>query len=542
MFLPAKYVPLVLSTKGYTSKGIWDILIPAFQQDNVLDDLAPIVDWLRASLTNNGAGVPSVGVALFSPPMDMDLYEHRADLIRCLLPGLGDQTQQTLSPAIYELAQQVATSTAEMRASRIRAEEAKMDPKTPTDKFGLLLDSLLQYMQLDDEALLPHFWHQLAQTTKKQEYKVIFDYFSAVSRTPDAFINHAPIPTPSLISDILTIHFTGNTDADWKVGINPFVCMDGNKDHRAANLDIGRQFMLLTEGTTNITLSDLSSLKLPANIKVIPTSYFDFEKNLGMFGNLLLTLFGAQHAIVVQYRQLWVALLGQHCLRLRTAIEEHKTIHPIHILCSIQLKCFNYFEGIRTSAPTPPPNFVAILTRFADGEYTPPDLPAQLHLLVSPNKSPTSLLQGHTRPLPQQCTSDKSVMSALSGYASYANHSPPTTSATGTFVENPSPDYNFQQMVLFNVQLHQLTNKHPLPTTDDNRQLCVTYHVRRGCNTSCKRNYSHRPLSATEQQCLENFLADCMVAATSTQSVSGASTVAPSLALSTVTFSPSAAG
>jgi hypothetical protein len=429
--------------KGYTSKGAWDILVPAFQQDKALDELEPIVEWLRAALTDNGAGVPSVGVALLSPPMDMDLYEHRSELVRRLLPGLGNQTQQALSPAIYELAQQVATSTAEMRTSRIRAEEAKSDPKTPTEKIGLLLDSLLQYMQVEEEGLLPHFWHQLAQTMKKQEFKVIFEYFSTVSRTPEAFINHAPIPTPSLVTDILTIHFTGNTDADWKVGINPFVCMDGNEEHRAANLDIGRQYMLLTDGINNISLSDLSSLKLPANVKIIPTSYFDFEKSLGMFGNLLLTLFGAQHTIVLQYRQFWAALLSQHRLRLRTAIEEHKTIHHIHILRSVQLKCFNYFEGLRTTAPTPPPNFVSILMRFADGEYTPPDLPAPLHLLVFPNKGPA---QGRPRLLPPPRTSDKSVMSALSGYASYANPSlaNTATAATGSFVENPSPDYNFQ--------------------------------------------------------------------------------------------------
>jgi hypothetical protein len=101
MFLPAKYVPLVLSTKGYTLKGVWDILTTAFQQDNVLDELEPIVDWLRAALTDSGTGVPSVGVALIAPPMDMDLYEHRSELICRLLPGLGNQTQQMLSPAIY---------------------------------------------------------------------------------------------------------------------------------------------------------------------------------------------------------------------------------------------------------------------------------------------------------------------------------------------------------------------------------------------------------------------------------------------------------
>jgi hypothetical protein len=262
-----------------------------------------------------------------------------------------------------------------------------------------------------------------------------------------------------------------------------------------------------------------------------------------MFGNLLLTLFGAQHTIVLQYRQFWAALLSQHRLRLRTAIEEHRTIHPIHILRSVQLKCFNYLEGLRIAASAPPPNFVTILTRFADGEYTPPDLPAPLHLLVFPKTAP-----GRPRPLAPPRNSERSIMSALSGYVSYTNlpesytNPPPEQPTTGSFVENPSPDFNFQRMVPFNVQLRQLTSKTTPPTTDDNRQLCVTYHVRRGCNSSCKRSYSHRSLSATEKQRLGNFLADCMVAPNMTQSVSGASTGTPSLAPSTVTFTPSSSG
>jgi hypothetical protein len=104
--------------------------------------------------------------------------------------------------------------------------------------------------------------------------------------------------------------------------------------------------LLLTEGSNNISLSDLASLKLPTQLKTIPTSYFDFEKCLGMFGNLLLTLFGMHHGITLQFCSYWTNLQTQHHLRLRAAIQEHRTIHPIHLLRSVQLKCFNYFESL----------------------------------------------------------------------------------------------------------------------------------------------------------------------------------------------------
>jgi hypothetical protein len=174
MYLPAKYVPLVLSTKGYTLKQAWEILIPAMQQDNALVEVEPIVTWLRAALMNNGTGVPSVGIALSSVTMDSDLYEHRYEIIRHLLPGLGNQSQQMLSPAIYKLAQQVANSTAEMRTSRLKAENAKLEPKTPMEKFGLLTDSLLQYMQVENKNYTAPFLAATSSNYKKNRNLKLF--------------------------------------------------------------------------------------------------------------------------------------------------------------------------------------------------------------------------------------------------------------------------------------------------------------------------------------------------------------------------------
>ncbi len=49
MYLPAKYVPMLLDNKGYTPRQALTMLLQAFQDDNVLPEMEPTVTWLRIS-------------------------------------------------------------------------------------------------------------------------------------------------------------------------------------------------------------------------------------------------------------------------------------------------------------------------------------------------------------------------------------------------------------------------------------------------------------------------------------------------------------
>jgi hypothetical protein len=56
MYLPAKYVPLILNSTGYTLRQLWEILYPAIVDANDLGPCDTLLKWMRVasmSVTQN---------------------------------------------------------------------------------------------------------------------------------------------------------------------------------------------------------------------------------------------------------------------------------------------------------------------------------------------------------------------------------------------------------------------------------------------------------------------------------------------------------
>jgi hypothetical protein len=75
-------------------------------------------------------------------------------------------------------------------------------------------------------------------------------------------------------------------------------------EHRQANLELARTYGLLNAGENSLLLSDLEILK-SKEVQSIPLSYYELERNLGMFANLLGTVMGTQHILTTTYRAFW---------------------------------------------------------------------------------------------------------------------------------------------------------------------------------------------------------------------------------------------
>ncbi len=56
MYLPARYVPLLLDSAGYSIRDVWEILYPALVNDGNLASCATLVKWLRVASTRTQAG------------------------------------------------------------------------------------------------------------------------------------------------------------------------------------------------------------------------------------------------------------------------------------------------------------------------------------------------------------------------------------------------------------------------------------------------------------------------------------------------------
>jgi hypothetical protein len=247
------------------------------------------------------AGPPVTNLILRSPVIDEDLAAHRSPILNHLI-SLRQDVSTGLEVAINHMATAVTQQATEVnRAQMARAIEREA-PVTPATKFGLLLDSLKNYLHIEDEQDLPEFWFQFAAATRKQEFSVLRDYLELYARSENAFISTAPILSPKLHADLASITFVVDHLNDLKSGIQLFIAMDGSEGHRAASLELARSYGLLYERDHGVSLADLNQLKVPKELRSFPISFFYLERNLGLFGNLIGAVLGDAHPITTAYR------------------------------------------------------------------------------------------------------------------------------------------------------------------------------------------------------------------------------------------------
>jgi hypothetical protein len=86
-----------------------------------------------------------------------------------------------------------------------------------------------------------------------------------------------------------------------KTGLQPFIIADGSEEYCRANLELARTYGLLHDSDYGITFADLQALEAK-EVKSIPLMYFELEKSLGMFGNLLGVTLGSTHIPTVAFR------------------------------------------------------------------------------------------------------------------------------------------------------------------------------------------------------------------------------------------------
>jgi hypothetical protein len=242
MYLPAKYVSLMLTPAGYTLQQTWEILYTALVDGNDLQTCQPLISWLRAATTGtavpgnaNETGPSRLVVALTSPLADATLLLHHSKILGQALPALF-QPSASLENAITQMAVAVTQQTNKTRVSREQKAADAIAPKLPSDKCNITLPILQEYLEIPDERDLSALWHQWANCSKRQELIVLSELLATFARGPESFTVSTPIPTIKLVQDLLSFAFIGDSPDDTKTGIHPFVIAEGSSEHRQANL------------------------------------------------------------------------------------------------------------------------------------------------------------------------------------------------------------------------------------------------------------------------------------------------------------------
>jgi hypothetical protein len=510
MYLPAAYVPLFLNAGGYTLRQVWERLHPAIlhRQEEVV--CQPLLNWLRAAsmgtaLVNPQAmGDPSLALPLVAPPADEALLTYRLQILHTLLPGLT-APPQSLETALSHMATALLTQTNDSRLIRDQKAAEDLEPKLPSKRFSVTLPVLLEYLQIADERQLPDVWHKWANCSKKQDFQVLRDTLEAFARSPQAFSTTVPVVSAKLVQDILSFNFVGDLADDTKLGFHPFIISDGNAEHRQINREVARLYGFLQAGDTSVSLGDLEALQAK-EVRSVPLTYWELEKNLGAFGNILGVVLGTAHPLTTAYRDMWLLLQGGLRDDLHAALEYRAYVKPVHFLRSIQLICYTWFTHRKNRLTPPTPDFKAIPTQIIMQVYVLPHLPPALYALAYPKKH-TPLVSGSIPDLiasgsasgsssGSNPTASHSDASTVSGLTTPTPTKPPP-SGRGAYMANLAPVASITTLDRPTVKIKDLIGTTTPPKTADGTEMCLSFHLRGGCWSNCRRAANHTSVLTT---------------------------------------------
>jgi hypothetical protein len=338
-----------------------------------------------------------------------------------------------------------------------------------------MITILQEYLQIADETQLPPLWHKWANCNKREEFNDLANQMQLYARSGDAFSLCHPIASAKLVQDLLRFVFLGKSTDDIKTGLQPFIITDGSAEHRQANLELATQ--------------------------PIPLTYFELERNLGMFGNLLGTVLGTNHVLTSKYWDFWVVLSQGYRMELQQIIDNRCYIKPAHLLRSIQLQCYNWFYQRRACLSPATPDFTTMLHNIVLNTYVLPHLPPALYKLAYPKTSPGSATPSLANSSASHDSTPSSSVSgasnALSGASINSSVSGLTTPTMGdgrqrgSHFANVNPDNRLVQLVPPGVKLRDLMGSDHPPALDNGQQMCLSFLLRGGCWSTCRRAASH---------------------------------------------------
>ncbi len=136
-------------------------------------------------------------------------------------------------------------------------------------------------------------------------------------------------------------------------------------------------------------------------------------------------ILGLQYPLSTTYKAMWTLFQGGLQEDIHAAIDHNTYVKPVHVLRSIQLQFYNWFNHRRHWLTPPEPVFTGIINQIFMDPYRVPHLPPALYNLAHP-------------PKPTPAPSDASVPSLISGGSASGSSSASVDASTISGITSPT--------------------------------------------------------------------------------------------------------
>ena len=527
--VPPPYVPLVFG-KVLTPREAWTLLSTAITADARTAACRPLLDWLRvASTSRRSPTEPATALGDLHdafPPVtdDSQIDRHRWNIIVCDLPALGPLAASTNnSPSTAAGQQQLIDFLTALKADRA-AERAQDEARRAADKtdklpsatkYKTIARDWMAFCSIADESDLPPIYIQLVNADKGEHLALLRNAIQERARHPDAATSHTPIVAKETKEMVLAARFgvEPHLVSDLSLGLQPFALglFLGNELSKTIDLR-ATNYETMLQGISAPTLGEQATFSTK-EIR-IPQDPFTAGMMLCSTSVQLDVLQGPHHAFATAFRHFclkqWPSIATTIHMSSRYNSALAKSVIP-RILRWVQTHMVTYAHQLMRnngSLSTPLPPFSELLSLISLQQFHMlPELPDSYRLL--PADTPLS----GPKPAPPTRSDHNGSPPQQSSDSNTKQKSATNNGRGGSLVTNPHVTAEWKQRLeSSSKRIRDISSKAPASTdTDDKGQplpVCLSYHLRGHCYTSCNRLKTHRPLSEPETAAVATLVAE----------------------------------
>ena len=523
MWIPNSYAALCLED-SLTPVDIWNRVYGAILHNGHGQVCAPLIQFMQYQLLGTGAD----NSALFTetdlpqPRVTADFLRHRSSLLGHLKDsGMPDMNNTGgggggatgggpfgMSPAQFQ--EFVNAMRGGHTAPAPSVNGATGPAGTVEKRWSINLPTLLKLAQVDDIELLPPVWAALAKGPRKEERNILQAALDSHTHTAGAATNAKLTVTKELLSTIVNLTFWSGDFNMLSEGLHPFRTVYVSAAKQAQDqANLQTYDALARDGTLRLEDVQLFQLVLKSHW---PTEFLQLDTSLKLFHNLLMVILPRAHPLVVSYDSMLTSWKSMHIL-FAEYFNADKA-RSAQFLRSLQLRVALYWQTMAGATSSnarilAPPNFQELMMSVSLQSWIPPAMPGQVAPLggLTPGFM-SGGVQPPVAPAPRPAPSPAPAPSPPTGPAA-GGAAPPAQHEVRN--SNVLPDIaaamngrSFQLRTLFG-------RGRPPPQHADGRPMCCTYHLRGRCSNTCSRAYSHRALTAPEQETLRTFVTERIV-------------------------------